>query len=528
VKDFQIVLAAISSIILFIFGLENFSKEVQRITGEKFRKFLSKATKVPLVGFIMGAFITAFIQSSSATSVIAISLVNAGVLSFKNSIGIILGANVGTTVTSQLVAFKLTTFAPYFIILGFILSFIKSKYSVFAKSLFYFGFVFFTLNLISNTLSPLQADPRLVQFFTQPQGVILGLFIGIAVTAIVQSSSVTTGLAIIFAQQGLLDLDNAIPILMGANIGTTVTALFSIMNMDIAAKKTALAHFLFNLGGVLLFLPLIYLWKNNLPLFSDDTAIALANFHLIFNLTTSFAFLILIQPFSKLIDRLLGEGQMDFERIDLSTLSVEEDFKVVKKELILKLDTVYDFVQETNNLVTLSIETNYKGVYEAAIKRIEYMDHFKNELLEYFSSFIAKCNDETQVSEFVNIMSRYEYLFQIHDSVRDITGIKVILDEGYIELKSDLLLVIRDISSETLTIFDESAKRDLSEEDMKLLKKKLADFQNDLFKYNKVILKMMAMPERKDAGAIIHLITYSQRLKDKLVNYRKLSENLVE
>ena len=129
-KDFQIILAAITSIILFIFGLENFSKEVQKITGEKFRNFLANATRFPFVGVIIGAVVTAIIQSSSATSVIAISLVNAGILSFKNSIGIIFGANVGTTITAQLVAFKLTAFAPAFIILGFILSFIRSKYYI--------------------------------------------------------------------------------------------------------------------------------------------------------------------------------------------------------------------------------------------------------------------------------------------------------------------------------------------------------------------------------------------------------------
>ncbi|MFG1481588.1 Na/Pi symporter, partial [Halobacteriovorax sp. HFRX-1_3] len=151
-KDFQIILAATSSVILFVFGLENFSKEVQNITGEKFRKFLGSATMYPVVGLLIGAIITAFIQSSSATSVIAISLVNAGVMSFKNSVGIIFGANVGTTVTAQLVAFKLTAFAPVFIIVGFLLSFTRSRYAIFGKTLFYFGFVFFSLNLISSAL----------------------------------------------------------------------------------------------------------------------------------------------------------------------------------------------------------------------------------------------------------------------------------------------------------------------------------------------------------------------------------------
>ena len=524
-KDFQIILAAVSSIILFVMGQENFSKEVQRIAGEKFRKFLAKATKFSGVGLLIGAIVTAFIQSSSATSVIAISLVNAGVLSFKNSIGIIFGANIGTTITAQLVAFKLTAFAPVFIILGFILSFIRFKYSVFAKSLFYFGFVFFSLNLISSTLSPLQNDPKLIAFLTQPQNVLFSVLIGCLITTVVQSSSVTTGLAIIFTQQGLMSLENAIPILMGANIGTTITSLIPIINMDVAAKKTALAHFLFNLGGVLIFLPLVIYLGNDLPLFSKDPAIALANFHLAFNLISSFTFLGILKPFTSFIDKIMGEGKMDFERIDLSLLSMEKDYTEVENQLNNYLNKSYSFIQETYNLVTLSIESNYKGVYEAAKKRVEYFEFFKAELLSFFSEFIGQCNNEKEVSGLVKIMSKYEYLFQIHDSVRDITTIKETLDENYIELKSDLLLIIREISSETLSIFEEISKNKLLAKEKKELKKKILDFQSDLVKHNNNVLKIMSLPDRQDAGAILHLITYSQRLKDKLVHYHSLLEN---
>ena len=521
-KDFHIIIAAVTSIILFVFGLENFSKEIQKITGEKFRKFLANATKLPIIGLIIGAIVTAIIQSSSATSVIAISLVNAGVLSFKNSIGIIFGANLGTTVTAQLVAFKLTAFAPAFIILGFLLSFIRSKYSIFAKSLFYFGFVFFTLNLISSTLAPLQEDARLISFLTEPQNVFVGVLIGGFITAIVQSSSVTTGLAIIFTQQGLMSLDNAIPILMGANIGTTATALISIISMDIAAKKTAMAHFLFNLGGVILFLPLISFMGKSLPLFSTDPAIALANFHLIFNLVSSLIFLVLSKPFSSVIDKMMGEGKMDFERIDLSNLKLESEFSLIANDLKENMKKSYAFIQETYNLVTLSIETNYKGVYEASKKRIEYFEHLRSEFLSFFSSFIGECENEDEIASLVEEMTKYEYLFQIHDSIKDITNIKLTLDENYIELKSDLILIIRDISSETLSLFQQVAENDFEEESVKELKRKVSEFQAELVKHNKSILRIMSGPERKDAVAILHLITYSQRLKDKLVHYNAL------
>lgn len=524
-KDFQIIVAAVTSIILFVFGLENFSKEIQKISGESFRKFLASATKYSSLGILIGAVVTAFIQSSSATSIIAISLVNAGVLSFKNSVGIIFGSNIGTTVTAQLVAFKLTAFAPAFIILGFLLSFIKSKYSVFAKSLFYFGFVFFTLNLISSTLAPLQNDERLIAYLTADHSPLVGVLIGFVITALVQSSSVTTGLAIIFTQQGLMSLDNAIPVLMGANMGTTVTALISILNMDTAAKKTALAHFLFNFGGVVIFLPLVWVYGKDFPLLSDTPAIALANFHLIFNLTTSFFFAILINPFTRMIDKVLGEGKMDFERFDLGFLQLkDQEPATIEKELLKTAELSYDFIQENYNLVTLSIETNYKSVYDAAGKRIEYYDHVKAEIMHFFSTYLSHSENEKDINKFVKIMGLYEYIFQIHDSIKDLTTLKETMDQNYVELKSDILLIIRELSSTTLSFFQDLSLHPPENGDTKDLKTLAHDYQHELEGFNKKILRIMAQPDRNDAGTMLHMITYSQRLKDKLVRYHELTK----
>lgn len=523
-KDFHIVVAAVTSIILFVFSLENFSREIQHITGEKFRKFLGSSTKLPVVGVLIGAVVTALIQSSSATSVIAISLVNAGVLSFKNSIGIIFGSNVGTTMTAQLVAFKLTSFAPAFIILGFVLNLFKSKYSVFAKSLFYFGFVFFTLNLISSSLAPLQGDERVIKFLTAPQGIFVGVLVGILITALVQSSSVTTGLAVVFTQQGLLSLDNAVPILMGANIGTTVTAFLSVINMDISAKKTAFAHFLFNFGGVILFLPLVFFLQGKLSVLGDNPALALANFHLIFNLITTIIFVLLLKPFVSLIDRVMGDGKMDFERIDLSFLREDLESEEMEKKLFESLKQVMAFTQENYNLVSLSLETNYKGVFDASTRRIEYLEFVRTEFQSFFSTYIGRDNNESEIKNLVKIIGVFEYVFQIHDSVKDLSGIKKTIDDSYIEIKSDLIIIVRELSSKTLVFFDSVVKctNDLTDE--KSVRKIGGELQRDLDKYNREILRLMSRPDRSDAATLFHIVTYNQRLKDKLLIYLKTIE----
>ncbi|MDH3761065.1 MAG: Na/Pi symporter [Gammaproteobacteria bacterium] len=517
-EDIHILMAGLTAIILFVFGLENFSREIENISGERFRRSLARATRIPIVAVSIGALVTAVIQSSSATSVITISLVNAGVLSFKSSVGIIFGSNIGTTITAQLVAFKLTAFAPAFIILGFVLSLVRNRYSVFGRAIFYFGFVFFSLNLISTSLQPLQNNAALIELLTQPQNPLYAILFGCLFTAVVQSSSVTTGLAIIFTQQGLLGLENAVPLIMGANIGTTATAMIAMFNMDAAAKKTAMSHFLFNVGGVLIFLPVLFAFGDRLNTLTVAPAIALANIHLVFNIVTSIIFILFIGPFTRLVDMLLGEGKMDFERLQLPVHNEEATFETIKDGLLQDSDRLLTFLQENYNLVTLSIETNYRGISDAAGKRIEYTDFVKREYLGYFSKIVGQVRDERESSELIRIINQFDYLFQVHDSINDLYNTKKVMTEHYIELKSDLLLLIRELSSQTLMLIDE-LKKVIRGDNSVDLQQAAGEMQAHLDDAQKDLLSLLADPGRRDAGSMTNFVTYSQRLKDKLINY---------
>lgn len=522
----QLVMTGLTAIILFVFGLENFSKEIERISGDRFRQSLSKATKIPALGVVIGALVTMVIQSSSATSVIAISLVNAGVLSFKSSVGIIFGSNIGTTITAQLVAFKLTNFAPVFIIIGFIMTIMPNRVSIFGKAIFYFGFVFFSLNLISSTLEPLQNQQVLIDFLTQPQNPLYALLFGCLFTALVQSSSVTTGLAIIFTQQGILGLENAVPLILGANIGTTATAFLAVIAMDVSAKKAAFSHFLFNVGGVLLSLPLLYMFGYRLAEFDQHPAIALANIHLVFNVTASIVFTAFINPFTRFVDSIFGEGKMDFERIDLPVLEDVEEVSQVKVKLDQMSKEMYVFLQENYNAVALSVETNYKGVYEAAEKRLEYIDFVKKQYLHFFTSAVTVINKEDESKTLMNMIHQFDYLFQIHDSIKDLFDSKRIMNEKYIELRSDLLLLTRGLAIETSEYFEDIAyqlnyiETRSPEPDLKI---RVKSVQHEIDSANRTLLILIADPDRKDAGALINFITYSQRLKDKLTNFANIS-----
>ena len=520
-ENLSILIAGLTAIILFIFGLENFSREIERISGEHFRKSLSNATKWPLVGVLIGALVTAVIQSSSATSVIAISLVNAGVLSFKNSVGIIFGSNVGTTITAQLVAFKLTNFAPFLIIIGFFLSVVRSRMAIFGKTIFYFGFVFFSLNLIASSLEPLQANEALMKVLSQPQNPIYAILIGCLFTAIVQSSSVTTGLAIVFTMQGLLSLENAVPIIMGANIGTTATAFIAVFNMDIAAKKAALSHFLFNVGGVLIFTPVLLIFGHRLSSIEMEPAIALANIHLVFNLATSLIFILFINPFTRFVDFILGEGKMDFIRLELPIFDENDDFEQVKPKLDKGAADLFFFLQENYNTVTLSVETNYHGVFDAAEKRLDYINFIKKEYMNYFAKVVSLIREKNDSRHLIKLINQFDYLFQIHDSITDLFDSKRAMNAQYIELKSDVLILVRELSSQTLGFFDEIHTAIIDDEALDI-KTQAKELQHYIDSANRDLLTLLVNPTRVDAGALTNFITYSQRLKDKLTNFANL------
>lgn len=303
----DLLFAVIPAVILFLYGIENFSEEVRHVAGERFRSALQKATRTPLRGALAGAAVTAMVQSSTATTIIAVGLVNSGAISFLGSLGIIIGANVGTTLTAQLVALKLTAFAPIFIILGFVISIIRGPYRAFGKPIFYFGLVFYSLNLISSVVAPLQGDPGVLSLIATTDNTLMAVAIGFIITNLFQSSSVTAGLVVVLAQSGLITTIQAIPLILGANIGTSITGLVVSLRMNTAAKRTAVAQFLFNFLGVLLFLPFIDGFSLLIEELGGSAAQQVANAHLIFNSTCSVIFLLAIKPFSSLIMYLLPQ-----------------------------------------------------------------------------------------------------------------------------------------------------------------------------------------------------------------------------
>ncbi|KHD26908.1 NAD+ kinase [Vibrio caribbeanicus] len=244
---------------MFLYGIEKMSDALKRTAGSKMKQVLGTLTKTRLSSVATGAGLTAVIQSSSVTTVLVVGFVSAGLMSLNQAVGVIMGANIGTTVTAQIIAFKVTKAAMAMIAIGFAVE-IASKQQQnknYGNILFGLGLLFLGMNLMSEAMSPLRVFQPFIDFMAKMDNPIFAILLAASFTALVQSSSATTGIVIVLASQGFISLESGIAMAMGANIGTCVTALLAAIGKSTEAKQTSAIHLIFNLAGVLIWLPAI-------------------------------------------------------------------------------------------------------------------------------------------------------------------------------------------------------------------------------------------------------------------------------
>lgn len=289
------IFSTVAAIMLFLHGLAAFSEEVSRLGGERLRARLHKLTNTDLYSALTGAISTALVQSSSAVTSMALGLAHNRTLTDRGAFAVMVGANVGTTLTAWLVAMKIVGLGAVFVTLGGLWSLAGPRpWRPYGKALFYFGLVFLALDLISQGLAPVAQSPMLSDWHELLDSPIAALLFAALLTALVQSSSVVTGLAVLSVQQGLIVPEVAVWLIAGANIGTTSTALLASAALDTVSRKLALLNTSFNALGVLLFAtllqPIISLILN-LNIVADQK---IALVHTMFNLITAIAALIIL------------------------------------------------------------------------------------------------------------------------------------------------------------------------------------------------------------------------------------------
>ncbi len=256
---FNMMMWLAGGLALFLFGMEQLIKGLLVIAGNQMKNILARLTTNRVMGAVTGAGVTAVIQSSSVTTVLTVGFVSAGLMTVTQAAGVIMGANLGTTVTAQIVAFKVTNYALLAVSFGFILQFISQKHRTIAigQLIMGLGLLFFGMNIMSEGMAPLRDYPPFLELMMEMQNPFLGILVAFIFTALVQSSSATISIIIVMASNGFLTLPAGIALLMGANLGTTVTALLSTIGKSREALRTALIHTLFSVLGILIWLPFI-------------------------------------------------------------------------------------------------------------------------------------------------------------------------------------------------------------------------------------------------------------------------------
>lgn len=303
----SIILGLVGGLGLFLYGMKLMSDGLEKAAGARLRKILEFFTKNKFSGMLVGIFFTAIIQSSSASTVMVVSFVNAGLMNLYQAAGIIFGANIGTTVTSQLVAFDLSEIAPLFLMAGVVMiMFMKSPtIKKFGEVVLGFGILFTGLTTMSSSMSVLKDSPTIVSILSGLNNPLLGVFVGFAITAILQSSSVTVSIILLMAAQGLLPLEICFFIILGCNMGSCVSALLASLSGKKNAKRAALIHFLFNIiGSAIIFIILMFIREplaDQILAFSGgNVGRAVANAHTSFKIFQ----VILLFPFSNFIVKL--------------------------------------------------------------------------------------------------------------------------------------------------------------------------------------------------------------------------------
>lgn len=290
-----LVLAAVT---LFVYGLQSFSRELQEVSSAQMDYFLGLATKNRFMAALLGLITTVMLQSSTAVSAIAISLVNTKQIKLKAVLAILAGSYIGTASTAFLISFKLQGIGPYCIIAGTLLSILPMKIRVIGKTIFYFGLIFFALELINVSLSMYAQNPEVLKWLSYSSKPILGVGIGLILAALLQSSSVVIGMAVMFVSQDMLSLSSAITVVLGANIGTTFTAFVASLGMDRNAKMASISNVIFNILGVVIIYPFVMqIEKISLNLSQGSQELAIAFAHLLFNVTVAVIILCILNPY---------------------------------------------------------------------------------------------------------------------------------------------------------------------------------------------------------------------------------------
>ncbi len=490
----MIIIGLIGGLALFLLGINMMSEGMKKSAGNKMRTILSTLTHNRIIAVGVGTFVTMIIQSSSATTVMLVSFVQSGLLTFAQTLGIILGADIGTTITAQIIAFNLTEYSLLLVGVGFgVYFFSKSqKYKNTGETILGFGLLFFGMHIMSKAMEPLRTYEPFIELLLKLEAPLLGIIAGAIFTALIQSSAAFIGILIVFGTQGLISLEAAIPLLLGANIGTAITAILASINTNREAKKVALAHTLFKIAGVLIFVwwiptfsefihhisPKSGLSAENLNTLSENIPRKIANAHTFFNIALTLIALPFTRIFAKFINKLLPERESEQEKILKVKYLDNNIIHTPALALNLAKQEAIRMSKKVQNMVSDIILAFFEKKI-TVLNDIEEKEKEVNYLRDQIKSYLLKISRENINEERVNEAFQIMYTIKEFEQIADIISKNLyrkakiwidadyeFSDEGKKELKDYHIRTLKQISR-AIEVF-----RDVNLEKAEAMKKK--------------------------------------------------------
>lgn len=512
---------------LFLFGMNQMGKGLELLAGNKLQDILEKLTSNKFLGVLIGTVVTAITQSSSATTVMTVGFVNSKILSLKQAIYIIMGANIGTTVTGLILTLNIETIAPIIAFIGMVMMLFmkRRKYKYTGTILFGFGVLFMGMNMMGDAVMPLANNPILKGILAKAGHPFIGIIIGALFTAIIQSSSATTGVLITFANNGILPFSSAFYIVLGSNIGTCFTSILASLSASKNAKRVAVSHITFNIIGTIIFsifamlFPVIHFIETMTPVVAQQIAFL----HTVFNLVTT----ILLLPFTSYLERISnyviqGKDPRDigFSLMYLNTQAYKDTLSTIAG---IKQETIRMFgYAKKNLLLSISNLINHEDSRSAEIE-------FNEEVIDFLNTEITKIDVKAmsndlgkqqykQLSYYLKIVSNIE---RLGDYAYNIYKLSVNMADSEITF-SDVAIQEIQLMADNLELYFDDIKQSLmnNEFDMKKLRTlaiKISDIADKNREESLERLKSGTTSAEEEL-AYDKLYTYLMRLRDHLQN----------
>ncbi len=421
---------------LFLFGMDQMADALKAVAGERMKDILARLTTNRVMGALTGAFVTAVINSSSVTTVLLVGFISAGLMSLAQSVGVIMGANIGSTVTAQLIAFKVTKAALLMIGVGFTMLFVAKQERVrqYGGMVMGLGMVFFGMSVMSDAMAPLRSYPPFMDVMQTMENPLIGILVAALFTGLIQSSAATTGIVIVMASQGLVNLPTGIALAFGANIGTCATAALAAIGKPREAVRAAVVHVLFNVVGVLVWVGLIdYLaefvrWIS--PQYPDLTGNArlaaevprqIANAHTMFNVANTLLFISFTGQFARLAEWLVPDRPLGEEAL-VARAKYLDDVLLATPSLALdrvRLEVLHmgERVQDMMERIMPAILSGNKETLRDIERMDDDVDMLHAQIIDYLGKISRLSLTEAQTTDLIRLMEAVNDLENIGDVI---------------------------------------------------------------------------------------------------------------